>query len=507
MAKNPIISSIQDYVILAIGAYDWKEGQFFTVKGKPKSRAYVLSSTTDQAYLLIDTASNDFEINDELVEDEQFVSAKTSMEFFGHIIDIDGKCIDDSSVNFKNFINQDSKVFSIAEDMMHRTRLNEQLATGILSIDIFNPIGLGQRELIIGDRQTGKTHIVLNAIINQKRTKVKCIYVSIGQKRQNLSYVYKTLKDHGALENTIIIEAPVTSPFQQFLAPYVAMAHAENLCYEHDVLIVFDDLSKHASIYREIALLTNKPISKEAYPADIFYAHSQLLERSGKFVGKKSITALPILRIIDNDITSLIASNIISITDGQIVTNAGLFAEGKIPAVDVDLSVSRTGSSVQSKTMGRIASSLSKTYRAYRKQTKLSKINFDLNKETTELLKKGEQIQNMLIQKGFSYQATDAILLSAKIIEWGLLNNISRPDLAIKFIDALVSVDARAKKIFTSLINNKPIDDAIARDYIANAVNQYFKSINVNEVIETKLDFVSFNANELKTIISNIKEI
>ncbi|WP_337899541.1 ATP F0F1 synthase subunit alpha, partial [Mesomycoplasma ovipneumoniae] len=243
-------------------------------------------------------------------------------------------------------------------------------------------------------RQTGKTHIGINTIINQKNSPTtKCIYVSIGQKRQNLVSLYHDLLKNGAMNNTIVLHAASTSPFDQYLAPYFAMAHAENLSYNYDVVIVFDDLSKHASVWREVALLTNQPIGKEAFPADIFFAHSKLLERSGRFIGRKSITALPILQTVDNDITALVSSNVISITDGQIITSSALFAEGKIPAVNIGLSVSRTGSSVQAKNIRAISKEISSLYYNYQKQIKLAKLDYDLNKETSDLLFKGSQVE------------------------------------------------------------------------------------------------------------------
>ncbi|CNS15242.1 ATP synthase subunit alpha [Salmonella enterica subsp. enterica serovar Typhimurium str. DT104] len=197
------------------------------------------------------------------------------------------------------------------------------------------------------------------------------------------------------------------------------MAHAENLSYNYDVLIVFDDLTKHASVWREVALLTNQPIGKEAFPADIFFAHSKLLERSGKFIGRKSITALPILQTVDNDITALVSSNVISITDGQIITSSALFAQGKIPAINIGLSVSRTGSSVQAQNIRLISKEISSLYYNYQKQIKLAKLeklDYDLNKETSDLLFKGSQVEQFLIQKGYSHYSLTSVLMGIKII-------------------------------------------------------------------------------------------
>ncbi|MCV3743318.1 ATP F0F1 synthase subunit alpha [Ureaplasma sp. ES3154-GEN] len=499
--SSPKIIAIYDYVVLAEGNIDWKERQSFQIKNKPHTNAIVLTATTSQAYLLVDSYANDFNVGDELVANNHYNQVSTSMDFFGHIIDINNQILDEPELNNNvHFEPTFAKTFDIASDMMHRKRLDRQLYTGIHAIDLFNPIGLGQRELILGDRQTGKTHIALNTIINQKNQDVKCIYVSIGQKRQSLSYVYNTLKKYNALDYTMIIDTPSTSAFQQYLAPYVAMAHAENIAKTHDVLVIYDDLTKHANIYREIALLTNKPIAKEAYPADVFYAHSSLLERSGAFIDKKTITCLPILSTIDNDITSLISSNIISITDGQIVMNSNMFANGQLPAVDVDLSVSRTGSSVQTRAIAKIASKLSKIYRAYRKQLKLSKVHYEFNNETNMLMIKGEQIQNFLLQKNFVLHSPIGLIIATKAIGWELLTNKYDTTKFMKFLSLLINNDKRANKIFAAIINEQPIDEQLAKAYFISVANQFYKTVGVEYNIKSKLNTIGL-ADELLTAL------
>ncbi|MGV2393827.1 UNVERIFIED_CONTAM: ATP F0F1 synthase subunit alpha [Campylobacter lari] len=330
--KYPIISAVFDYVVELKGEYDYKLNQIFSFRNNlnEEIKLMLVSASHNSAYCLSNGDINELNVGVEVKPTSNNDTITTKKSYFGSIIDIHGEIVY-PKVNTNDIYEykHKSKIFNIPNQLLEYKPLDKQLHTGYMSIDLLIPIGLGQRELIIGDSKTGKTHLALNTIINQKNRNVKCIYVAIGQKQSQLADVYQTLKENDALNNTIIITASSSSPYDQFLAPYVGMAHAENIAKEEDVLIVFDSLTNHANIYRELALLTNKPVGKEAYPGDMFYIHSRLLERSGKFADSHSITALPILQTVEGDITSLIASNIISITDGQIVTSSQLFAEGK----------------------------------------------------------------------------------------------------------------------------------------------------------------------------------
>ncbi|WP_215799984.1 MSC_0619 family F1-like ATPase alpha subunit [Mesomycoplasma hyorhinis] len=498
---NPKITAIFDYIIEVSGVYPYKQRQFFSVVGKPTVKMILISATENKAFLLADTTDlNKLKINDELIELDIQSNIGTSSLLFSKIINIEANPI----FPRKEIVAQDnrvrSKIFGDAHKLLAVKTLNTQLYTGIIPIDLLIPIGKGQRELIIGDRQTGKTHIAINAIINSAKAGIKCIYVSIGQKREELSWIYETLKEHGALANTIIIDAPATSAYQQYLAPYVGMAHAENLSYSHDVLIIFDDLTKHANIFREIALLTDKPVGKEAMPGDMFFAHSSLLERSGSFVNRKTITALPIIKTVDGDITSLIASNVISITDGQIVTNADLFANGKLPAIDIDFSVSRTGSQVQSRTITKVASEVGKIYKAYKRHLKLATLDYELNKETSSLLYKGKMVEKMFNQRGFSLYSQRFVLLMSKIIMWGLLRHVQEEQKAMEFIDAFIELNEDAKKSFTQILNNEPYDEELVKDFLGFALLEYAKKYNYNWKIEINHDFVPLNNSQLEQI-------
>ncbi|PAK20938.1 ATP F0F1 synthase subunit alpha [Mycoplasmopsis agassizii] len=499
------IKAIADFIIEVEGIYPYQEGQFFTIKNKPNTRAYLITAEYNKAYLLVDRANQKLVIGDELVETKELRYVKTSRRFFGNIINIDGQIVLPEVKNVNFDIPTATDIFSTPENMVKRQQLNKQLYTGILGIDLFTPIGLGQRELIVGDRKTGKTHVVLNTIINQAKSGVKCIYVAIGQKRETVSYVYQVLKAHKALDYTIIVDAPSTSSYQQFLAPYIAMAHAENLSYTEDVLIIFDDLTQHANVYREISLLIDKPIGKEAFPADVFFLHSRLLEKSGRFIDRKSITCLPIVKTLNNDLTSLISSNIISITDGQIVLDSELFAQGKMPAVNFDLSVSRTGTAVQEKHISKIASQISKIYLAYKKQIRLANLDYDLNRETANLIFKGKEIEKMLIQKGFGSYSDELLLIMIKLTSWGILQHVDNPDAAKDFISSMIKTDKYAISIFKNLASGANLDDKLIRNYFASAINQYIKYLKLDNFIPLEVEYIKFNDAELNAIIKNIR--
>ncbi|QZX49120.1 MSC_0619 family F1-like ATPase alpha subunit [Mycoplasma sp. E35C] len=506
---NPKIIAALDYVIQVDGKFDYQQNQVFTIKNKPNFRAMVISATNDTAFLIVDVNNANFEIGDELIPTSFDTNIRTTKQYFGNIIDIDGNILYPKKHKPEFAPNTlSSNAFATSRNLLEVNRLNEQLYTGIMAIDLLIPIGKGQRELIIGDRGTGKTHIALNTIINQtiRNSGVKCIYVSIGQKRQNVANVYETLKKHKALENTIIIDAPATNSYHQYLAPYVAMAHAENISHFQDVLVIFDDLSKHANIYREMSLLVNRPVGKEAFPGDIFFSHASVLERAGRFANRKSITCLPIVKTVNNDITSLISSNLISITDGQIVTNTDLFANGILPAINIDLSVSRTGSAVQSKVIAKVASEINKKYRAYKRQSKLWTLKYDLNEETADLIHKGKAIEQLFIQKGFSPYTERFMLLITKLIIWGTLRKINNHQQeALSFINALIDTDPIAGWIYQHLEAGQPFNEDLMKNFFEYSLNQYFKYKGYEFEIQTDKKFIDFKQDELETIISNMK--
>jgi F-type H+-transporting ATPase subunit alpha len=302
-----------------------------------------------------------------------------------------------------------------APSIIERRSVFEPMQTGIKAIDSLVPIGRGQRELIIGDRQTGKTTIALDTILNQKQInqsadeskKLYCIYVAIGQKRSSVAHIVKKLEDHGALEYTIVVAATASDPApMQYLAPYAACAMGE---YFRDngmhALIIYDDLSKHAIAYRQMSLLLRRPPGREAYPGDVFYLHSRLLERAAKLsdeFGGGSLTALPIVETQAGDVSAYIPTNVISITDGQIFLETDLFYKGIRPAINVGLSVSRVGSAAQSKAMKQVASRIKLELAQYREMASFSQFSSDLDVSTQKLLERGHRLTELLKQTQYA---------------------------------------------------------------------------------------------------------
>ena len=287
--------------------------------------------------------------------------------------------------------------------VIHRQPVKEPLQTGLKAIDTMIPIGRGQRELIIGDRQTGKTAVAIDTIINQKDTDVYCIYVAIGQKNSSVAQVVKTLEEHGAMDYTIVVNAPAASPApMQFIAPYAGAAMGE---YFRDngkhCLVVYDDLSKHAWAYRQVSLLLRRPPGREAYPGDVFYLHSRLLERAAKLsdeLGGGSLTALPIIETQAGDVSAYIPTNVISITDGQIYLESDLFYAGVRPAINVGISVSRVGGNAQIKAMKQVAGRLRLDLAQYRELEAFAKFGSDLDKATQQQLRRGARMIEILKQ-------------------------------------------------------------------------------------------------------------
>ena len=306
---------------------------------------------------------------------------------------------------------------SPAPGIIDRQPVKEPLQTGIKAIDSMIPIGRGQRELIIGDRQTGKTTIASDTIINQKGKDVICIYVAIGQKASSVAQLKKTLETHGAMEYTIIVNATASDPAPlQYIAPYAGCAMGEYFMNKgRDVLIVYDDLSKHAIAYRAMSLLLERSPGREAYPGDVFYLHSRLLERAAHLSGEKgggSITALPIIETQSGDVSAYIPTNVISITDGQLILETRLFFSGQRPAVNVGLSVSRVGGDAQTKAMKKAAKTIRLDLSQYREMESFTQFASDLDESTAKLLSYGQGLMRMLRQKQFHpYKQYEQVIL------------------------------------------------------------------------------------------------
>lgn len=319
-----------------------------------------------------------------------------------------------------------------APTVIERQPVKQPMQTGIRAIDALIPIGKGQRELIIGDRQVGKTAIAIDTIINQKGKDVFCIYVAIGQKDSNIKALAARLEMEGALEyTTIVTTSAADSPALKYIAPYAGAAMAEDLMYEgKDVLVIYDDLTKHAIAYREVSLLLRRPPGREAYPGDIFFLHSRLLERSAKLSDEKgggSITALPIIETQAGDVSAYIPTNLISITDGQIYLTTTLFFQGVRPAVDVGISVSRVGSSAQTKAMKSVAGQLKLDLAQYRELAAFAKLSSDLDKNTQATLTRGEKITEVLKQPQYQPQNVEDQVPIIYAATKGYLTKIDTP--------------------------------------------------------------------------------
>ena len=321
------------------------------------------------------------------------------------------------------------KIERPAYGIIDRKPVSEPLQTGIKAIDGMFPIGKGQRELIIGDRQTGKTAIAIDTIINQKNNDVVCIYVAIGQKRSTVAQIYKKLEELGALEYTIIVAATASeSAPLQYLAPYAGVAMGEYFMEQgKHVLIIYDDLSKHAVSYREMSLLLRRPPGREAYPGDVFYLHSRLLERAAKLsdeLGGGSITALPIVETKAGDISAYIPTNVISITDGQIFLETDLFNSGFRPAINPGVSVSRVGGSAQIKAMKQVASKVKLELAQYNELLAFTQFGSDLDKATRDQLNRGAKIMEVLKQSQYNPYKVEEQVVSFYCVTNGYFDDV-----------------------------------------------------------------------------------
>lgn len=372
---------------------------------------------------------------------------------------------------------------SPAPGVMARKSVHEPLQTGIKAIDAMVPIGRGQRELIIGDRQTGKTAIALDTIINQKGKGMVCIYVAIGQKQSTVAGVVETLRQHGALEYTIVVSATASDPAPLlYLAPYAGVTMGEYFMYKGGhVLCVYDDLSKQAAAYRELSLLLRRPPGREAYPGDVFYLHSRLLERAAKLsddLGGGSLTALPFIETQAGDVSAYIPTNVISITDGQIFLESNLFHSGQRPAVNVGLSVSRVGGSAQIKAMKKVAGSLKLDLAQYRELQAFAQFGSDLDKSTQARLNRGERTTEILKQGQFEPMNVEKQVISIYAATKGFLDDIPVADVK-RFEKELHSyIEHNKKEIFDTIVNTKELP---SEDQLNAAINEFKKGFAVSE--------------------------
>lgn len=399
----------------------------------------------------------------------------------GRVVNSLGQSIDGKGVIHANRFRP---IESAAPGILDRQSVNQPLQTGIKSIDSMFPIGRGQRELIIGDRQTGKTAIAIDSIINQKDQDVICIYVAIGQKRSTVAHIVDVLMEHGAMEYTIIVSSTASeSAALQYIAPYSGVAIGEEFMHQgKDVLIVYDDLSKHAVAYRTLSLLLRRAPGREAYPGDVFYLHSRLLERAAKLndkLGSGSITALPIIETQDGDISAYIPTNVISITDGQIFLETDLFFIGQRPAINTGLSVSRVGSSAQANAMKKVSGKLKLELAQYRDLAAFAQFGSELDQETQKRLDQGERIMQILKQTQYETMdlAHQVVILYTTINKYLLdipIENIKRFEK-----EFLNFVDSSYPQIIYKINDTKDIE-IDTEELIIEAVLEFKKIFSFN---------------------------
>jgi len=398
-------------------------------------------------------------------------------ELLGRVVDALGTPIDGKgSITADKYMPIERQ----ASGIIARKPVTQPMQTGIKAIDGMFPIGKGQRELIIGDRQTGKTAIAIDAIINQKNNDVLCVYVAIGQKRSTVAQIYKKLEEAGALEYTIIVAATASeSAPLQYLAPYSGVAMGEYFMDQgKDVLIVYDDLSKHAVAYREMSLLLKRPPGREAYPGDVFYLHSRLLERAAKLsdkLGGGSITALPIVETRAGDISAYIPTNVISITDGQIFLETDLFNSGFRPAINAGVSVSRVGGAAQIKAMKQVASKVKLELAQYNELLAFTQFGSDLDKATRDQLNRGSKIMEVLKQPQYSPYRVEEQVISFYCVTNGYFDDVPNEKVRV-FEKDLIEAIRNDSNILNEILEKKSLDDDLKNgldEFIVNYKKEY----------------------------------
>jgi F-type H+-transporting ATPase subunit alpha len=396
----------------------------------------------------------------------RIMAVPTGEGMIGRVVNSLGQPIDDKGPISSS---KDIPIERLAPGVIDRQPVREPMATGIKAIDSMIPIGRGQRELIIGDRQTGKTAVALDTIINSKGNNLICIYCAIGQKRSSIAQVVKTLEDNGAMEYTIVVAASASEPAPMlYLAPYAACAIGEFFRDNgRHALVIYDDLSKHAAAYREISLLLRRPPGREAYPGDVFYLHSRLLERAAKMsdkLGGGSLTALPVIETQAGDVSAYIPTNVISITDGQIFLETDLFNSGVRPAVNVGISVSRVGGSAQIKAMRQVAGTLKLELAQYRELAAFAQFGSDLDKATQAQLNRGKRLVEVLKQDQYQPLPFSQQILIIYAGTNGFLDDLQVEQIREFESELYKYVASMNAKLLDTIMQKKTLDDALKAD-------------------------------------------
>lgn len=471
VSETGYVLSVGDGIARVFGLDNVKSGEWVDIVSSETGetiRAIATNLEADNVGVIIVGDDAKVREKDVVKRTNRIVDVNVGMGILGRVVDALGNPID-SEEPIRHVVKYNME--NPAPGIIDRQSINEPLMTGVRIVDALFPIGRGQRELIIGDRQTGKTAIAIDAIINQKqyndkvsdKEKVYCIYVAIGQKRSSVARIVKTLQEHGAMDYTIVVAATASDPASmQYIAPYTACAMGE---YFRDngmhALIVYDDLSKHAVAYRQISLLLRRPPGREAFPGDIFYLHSRLLERAAKLSDEKgggALTALPIVETQAGDVAAYIPTNIISITDGQLFLETDLFYKGIRPAINIGISVSRVGSAAQTKTMKAVSGNIKIEMAQYNELSSFSQFSSDLDSSTKELLDNGQKVLEILKQPQYrSFKNSEHVIVLYAVMK-GYLRDIPVKHVKKFESDLLKSANSEAK-ILEKIDNSKALTD------------------------------------------------
>ena len=456
------IITVGDGIALIYGLQNAMAGELLRFPGDVYGMVLNLEEEHVGAVLMGDDSN--IREGDEVKRTGRIVEVPVGNGMLGRVVNALGQAIDGGEpIKSDKF----RPVERVAPGVMTRKSVHQPTQTGLKIIDSMIPIGRGQRELIIGDRQTGKTAIAIDTIINQKENNVKCIYVAIGQKASTVAQIVEKLRSHGAMEYTTIVSSTASEPAPlQYIAPYAGCAIGEEWMENgDDVLIVYDDLSKHAVAYRTMSLLLKRPPGREAYPGDVFYLHSRLLERAAKLndeLGAGSLTALPIIETQAGDISAYIPTNLISITDGQIFLQTELFNSGVRPAVDSGLSVSRVGSAAQIKAMKQVSGSLKLELAQFREMQAFAKFGSDLDAATTETLAHGERLTKLLIQNQYDPLPVTHQVLSLFAAKNKFLKPVKVEDVQLYEKEMLKYMERNHADILTEIEEKQALDDALS---------------------------------------------
>jgi len=480
------VLSIGDGIARVYGLDEVQLGEMVEFDGGVKGMALNLES--DNVGVVIFGDDRSIKEGDTVKRTKSIVDVQVGKELLGRVVDGLGNPIDGKGPIPKSA--KRTRVEVKAPGIMPRKSVHEPMMTGLKAIDTLVPVGRGQRELIIGDRQIGKTAIALDTFINQKETneaagkddskKLFCIYVAIGQKRSSVAQIVKTLEEYGAMDYTIVVAATASeSAPMQFLAPYTAAAMGE---YFRDngmhAVIVYDDLSKQAVAYRQMSLLLRRPPGREAFPGDVFYLHSRLLERSAKVndkLGGGSLTALPIIETQAGDLSAFIPTNVISITDGQIFLESELFYRGIRPAVNVGLSVSRVGSAAQTKAMKKVAGSIKLELAQYREMAAFAQFASDMDASTQQLLARGSRLVELLKQPQYSPLPMEEQVISIYAGVNGYLDKVSIENISKFETDLMNLIKSSHKDILKSIRDEKALTDS-TEEKLKKAIEEFLKT-------------------------------